>query len=66
MNRYLVILLPAAEANIGEAYAWIAERDEAAATRWYNQLMDVVFSLNHFPERCPLAPESKFFKTEIR
>ncbi len=52
--------------NIGAAYAWIAGRDEAAAVRWYHQLMEVIFSLDHFPERCPLAPESKFFRLEIR
>ena len=66
MKRYPVIVLPAAERDIGEAYKWLAEQDEEAAIRWYNRLMEVIFSLDTFPERCPLAPENKFLKTEIR
>jgi plasmid stabilization system protein ParE len=66
VKRYPVIVLPAAERDIGEAYKWLAEQDEEAAIRWYNRLMEVIFSLDTFPERCPLAPENKFLKTEIR
>jgi plasmid stabilization system protein ParE len=66
MTRFEVIILPAAEDDIDRAYAWLAERDADAATRWYNRLMEVIFSLDVFPERCPLAPENKFLKTEIR
>jgi plasmid stabilization system protein ParE len=66
VKRRAVIILPAAERDIGEAYAWLAERDEEAAVRWYNRLMGVIFSLDMFPERCPLAPESRKFKNEIR
>jgi len=66
VKRYQVIILPAAERDIGEAYEWLEERDADAAIRWYNQLLDVIFSLDIFPERAPLAPENKFLKTEIR
>jgi len=66
VKRYQVIILPAAERDIGEAYEWLEERDAGAAARWYNQLLDVIFSLDVFPERAPLAPENKFLKTEIR
>ena len=66
MTRFEVIILPSAEREIGEAYAWIAEYDADAAIRWYNRLMEVIFSLDTFPERCPLAPESHFFNVEIR
>lgn len=66
MRRRAVIIQPAAEHDIGAAYEWIAERDVAAAIRWYNRLVEVIFSLDVFPERCPLAPESKTVKTEIR
>ena len=66
MKRYQVIILPAAERDIGEAYEWLEERDADAAIRWYNQLLDVIFSLDIFPGRAPLAPENKFLKTEIR
>ena len=66
MRRYEVIILPSAEENISEAYGWIAERDEEAAVRWYNRLIELIPSLETFPERAPLAPESKYFNREIR
>jgi len=66
MTRFEVIILPSAERDIGEAYEWIAESDAGAAIRWYNRLMELIFSLDTFPERCPLAPESEFLNREIR
>jgi len=64
--HYEVIILPSAEHDIAEAYEWLAEQDEEAAIPWYNRLREVIFSLDTFPERCPLAPESKFLNAEIR
>lgn len=61
MNRYRVIILPAAEGDIAAAYQWLGEQDAEAAVRWYNRLLEVIFSLDSFPERCSLAPESKSF-----
>ena len=66
MKHYQVIILPSAERDIGGAYEWLAEQDAEAAIRWYNRLLEVIFSLDTFPERCPLAPESEFLKPEIR
>ena len=51
MTRFEVIILPSAERDIGEAYEWLAERDAEAAIRWYNRLLEVIFSLDTFPER---------------
>ena len=64
-NRRVIILEPA-EHDIGEAYAWLAQHNDEAAIRWYNRLMEVICSLETFPERCPLAPESRNLKKEIR
>jgi plasmid stabilization system protein ParE len=66
VKRFRVIILPSAERDIGDAYEWIAERDQEAAIRWYNRLSDVIDSLESLLERCAIAPESNFFKTEIR
>jgi plasmid stabilization system protein ParE len=66
MRHYEIIILPSAERNIGEACEWIAEHDEEAAVRWYNGLMELILSLETFPERAPLAPESKHLQREIR
>lgn len=66
MNRCQVIILPSAERNIGDAYEWLAGHDEDAAIRWYNWLVELIHSLATFPERAPLAPESKYLHREIR
>jgi plasmid stabilization system protein ParE len=66
VKRYQVIILPSAERDIDEAYAWIAEQDAEAAVRWYNRLREVIFSLDAFPERAPLAREGKSFNRVIR
>ena len=66
MKRYQVIILPSAERDIGEAYEWLAEQDAETAIRWYNRLREVFFSLDTFPERYPLTPESEFLNSEIR
>jgi plasmid stabilization system protein ParE len=66
VKRHQVIILPAAEQDIGAAYEWIAEQDADAAARWYNRLLAVIYSLDTFPERALLAPESQALRTEIR
>jgi plasmid stabilization system protein ParE len=66
MKRCTVIVELPAQQNIDEAYLWIAERDSEAAERWFNSIYQTIGSLELFPERCPLAPESRFFNREIR
>ncbi len=66
MKHYQVIILPSAERDIGGAYEWLAGQEAETAIRWYNRLLEVIFSLDTFPERCPLAPESEFLNSEIR
>ena len=43
-----------------------AEREPDAAERWFATIYDTIGSLETFPERCPLAPESKSFDHEVR
>ena len=66
MTRFEVIILPSAERDIERACDWIAMHDDVASIRWYHTLIEVILSLDRFPERCPLAPESKTLKREIR
>jgi plasmid stabilization system protein ParE len=66
MKRWNVIVEVAAQQDIEEAYLWLWERDLNAAEGWFNTLYDTIESLEMFPERCPLAPESRFFNREIR
>src|SRR5512133_2047560 len=58
--------MPSAAADLEAAYLWLAERSPEAAAAWYNGAVDAVLSLEAFPERCPLAPESDAFDHEIR
>ena len=64
--NYQVITEPQAEAGIHEAFRWIAEDSPTNAFRWEQGLEAAVDSLETFPERCPLAPESEAFGYEIR
>ena len=66
MKRPSVVVEIPAQQDIAEAHRWLAERAPEAADRWFNGIYDTIGSLETFPERCPLAPESKFFNREIR
>jgi plasmid stabilization system protein ParE len=66
MKRWNVIIEVPAQQDVAEAHRWLAEREAEAADRWFNSIYDTIGSLETFPERCPLAPESKFFNREIR
>ena len=66
MKRWSVIVELPAQRDIAECRLWIAERDAAAADEWFYSIYDTVGSLEIFPERCPLVPESEFLNREIR
>ncbi len=63
---YRVVIEPPAEAELEEAYRWIAREAPQAAARWYNGLVEAINSLASLPERCPLAPETDAFDEDIR
>jgi plasmid stabilization system protein ParE len=65
--RYDVVVQPAAEAEIEAAYLYLRkEASPDVANRWFNALLDSLNTLEEMPNRCPFAPESKFFPEEIR
>ena len=64
--NYEVIILPAAEAELEQAYLWLAQRAPEAAAKWYNGLLEAVIKLETFPQRCPYAPERDAFDHDIR
>ena len=41
-------------------------REPEAANRWFRGLVQAIYSLEDFPERCPLIPEKEVFSFEIR
>jgi len=66
MKRWNVIVELPAQRDIAEAHLWLTEQSPAAAGRWFDSVYHTIGSLEIFPERCPLAPESKFLNVEIR
>lgn len=38
----------------------------AVAQRWFNGMMDAIRTLEQFPARCPVAPESRALGREVR
>jgi plasmid stabilization system protein ParE len=66
MKRWSVFVELDAQRDIAEAHQWLAERDLEAANDWFDEIYETIGSLEIFPTRCPLAPESKYLNLEIR
>lgn len=63
---YLVELTLRAERDLDYLYQRIAAADAAAAASWFNGLEQAIYTLERFPRRCPVAPESKKAKHPLR
>ncbi len=64
---YPVKVARSAKADAEDAYDWMKTKySQTKATRWFNGLVDAVYSLEEFPTRCPLAPESEELGIELR
>lgn len=47
-------------------YLWLKKNSEESADKWLKGLTETVKSLQNFPNRCPIANESRLFLVEIR
>ena len=63
---FKVVVQSEAEEDLKETARWIAQYSLDKATLWYFDATDAIASLENFPARCPLAPESKKFGAQIR
>ena len=63
---YRIVIEKPAKLEIDEAAVWIGQASPERAVVWYFDLERALESLRNFPARCPLAPESRTFKSEIR
>jgi plasmid stabilization system protein ParE len=68
-----VVLQRLAKSDLRAAYRWAAERAPFAAARapfaaarWLDRFQDLLQTLTHHPERCPLARENGKVDDEIR
>jgi len=64
--EYRVVLADSAKADAESLYRWVIERAALRGPEWFEGLMDCLYSLNHSPRRCPLAPEARRSHREIR
>lgn len=63
---YRVDISQPATADAENALLWIRTGSPEKAVVWFQGLLEAVFSLEQFPERCSLAPESRAFLVEVR
>jgi plasmid stabilization system protein ParE len=64
---YRVKVSRSALADVEDSYLWMKEHlSEAKAVKWYNGLVDTVYSLEEFPRLGALAPESDDLSIELR
>jgi toxin ParE1/3/4 len=63
---YRVELTLRAERDLDYLYERISADDSPAAARWFNGLEEVIDTLERFPRRCPIAPESRRSKRRLR
>jgi plasmid stabilization system protein ParE len=55
-----------AEADIDRIFAWLSERSQEGARRWYESFWEAAERLKTFPLSCGLAPENDLFDDELR
>jgi|SRR5688572_15074936 toxin ParE1/3/4 len=55
---YRVEIARNAEAALEELYLWVVARAPQQGAKWFNGLERAVLSLDQYPKRCPVAPES--------
>jgi len=63
---YRVDISEPATADAEKAFLWIRTESPEKAAVWFRGLLEAVMSLEKFPERCSLAPESRAFLVEVR
>lgn len=61
-----VVIQPNAEADLEEIHAYIHREFPLAADAWIDDCLRAILSLERFPRRCPVAPESAYFARTVR
>ena len=63
---YRVEISPSALADAEESFRWIYGKSPSDAATWFSNLLKTIDTLEEFPRRCSLAPESEELGKEIR
>jgi toxin ParE1/3/4 len=64
--KYTVLITPTAQQEIQEAFAYIHCDAPLGARRWLTRLYEKIDTLELFPDRCPVAPDSEHIGEELR
>jgi plasmid stabilization system protein ParE len=64
--RYRLVLQRLAREDLYQAYEWAAANAPGTAIAWLKRFQDSLESLDHNPERCPLAHESGKVAVDVR
>ena len=64
--RYTVEMTPNAEKELHNAFGYIHERAPGNAVRWLREIYKAIDSLEEFPNRCAIAPESQYLRDTLR
>jgi len=62
---YTINVTHSAELEAEQAFQWLQKRTSTYSIQWFNGLLDTLQSLDHLPNRCSIAPESKHFHEKI-
>jgi plasmid stabilization system protein ParE len=65
-QRYQVVIQPAAQQAIEEAYFWFSNDSASKARQWLEGIYKAILSLETMPYRCSLAYENSLLEQEIR
>jgi plasmid stabilization system protein ParE len=63
---YKVEISPTAIADIEQIFLWMQESSVDAAHRWVRGCYEIMLTLEKFPNRCPMSPESAYMGIEVR
>jgi plasmid stabilization system protein ParE len=63
---YLVELTLRAQRDLVDIYERISAEDSVVAARWFNGLEAAIGNLRRLRRRCPIAPEAKRTKRQLR
>ncbi len=63
---YQIEISPTAVADIESIFLWLKENSPERAYSWVRGCYEIMLTLENFPRRCSLAPESEYMEIEIR
>ncbi len=63
---YQIEISPTAVADIESIFLWLKKDSPERAYQWVRGCYEIMLTLENFPKRCSLAPESEYMGIEVR